>query len=116
MKSKLMSIIICFVFILSLAVCLYVSRTQMVKSDYVITNKETAIKIGKALLEEHFPDYFAYNGVILGAEETQDTWRVYNVVERSGNTNDGLPFVVLGGEVCAEFRKDGKIIKISLAD
>ena len=116
MKKELISLVIGIFVGVILCVCVFLFHNKKIRDDYIITDKETAIKIGKVLLEEHFPDSFAYNSVVLDAEETKDTWRVYNVVERSGTTEDGLLFVVYGGEISAEFQKDGKIIDISLSD
>lgn len=82
----------------------------------IVMSKETAIKIGKAILEEHYPDVFENKEIILDAIEINGNWKVYNVIEREQKTKDGKEIIIMGGEVYVEFRKDGKIIKVGLDD
>ena len=83
----------------------------------VITKKETALKIGRALLEEHFPDTFFDKEEPIDAEEKDGIWKVYNVVERGGIREDGTIWDVVGGELYVEFLKsNGEVLKIGVND
>jgi len=121
MKKGILLISICIIIALSSVALIIVFRDDNVfyisnPGDF-ITEKETAIKIGKALLEERFPDSFLNRELPLDAYEKDGIWRVHNVVERSGVTEDGLPWVSLGGELYVDFRKsDGKILGIGFTE
>jgi len=79
----------------------------------VVTQKETALKIGKALLKEHFPDYFSGSEVVIEVVEKNGTWIVYNVIDREGITVDGQTWTLDGGEIYVEFsKKNGEVIRI----
>ena len=82
----------------------------------VITQKETALKIGKALLEEHFTN-MPWNETPIDAEEKDGIWKVHNVVEQVRTTDDGKVWVSGGGELYVEFRKsNGEVLKIGVND
>lgn len=92
----------------------YVNSTE--RGD-IIKQKETALIIGRALLEEHFPDTFLNKEETLDAEENDGIWKVYNVVKREGDTEDGKTWFISGGEVYVEFRRDtGEVTKIGVND
>jgi len=79
--------------------------------------EETALKIGRALLEEHFPDTFLDKDTPIEAKELNGIWKVSNVVERESLTEDGKIMFVMGGVLYVKFRNDdGKIIKIGVDD
>lgn len=83
----------------------------------IISQKETALKIGRALLEERFPDTFLNAELVIDAEEHDGVWRVHYVIEREGKTEDGEITFVKGGEIFVEFRKsNGEILKIGVND
>ncbi|MDR2712405.1 MAG: hypothetical protein LBB91_04750 [Clostridiales bacterium] len=83
----------------------------------LIQQKETALKIGIALLEEYCPDAFSDPDITFNAEEKDGIWRVNNVFEREGITEDGQMWTIVGGEIYVEFRKDnGEIIRIGVDD
>ena len=81
-------------------------------------SKETAIKIGRALLEEHFPDTFLNNNELqVDAEEKDGIWKVFNVVERVVTMDDGQMMYIDGGELYVEFRKsNGEVLNIGIND
>ena len=82
-----------------------------------VMQKETAIKIGKAILEEHFPEAFLNRDEQLEAKDMDNRWRVYNVFEQDGITEDGEKWFRVGGFFCVEIRKStGEIISIFLGD
>jgi len=83
-----------------------------------ITNEETALRIGKAILEEHFPDMFKNNELRFVAQEKDGIWTVNNVIEdRVKELPDGTIIITLGGEVYVKFRKStGEVIKIGVND
>jgi len=81
-----------------------------------VANEEIALKIGKALLEEYFSDV-PWDETPIAAEEKNGIWTVHNVVNQPETTDDGQPFVVKGGGLYVQFRKDnGKILKIGVND
>ena len=83
----------------------------------VITQKETAIKIGRALLEERFPDSYLNGDEPLGAKLDNGIWEVYDVVEREGVTEDGQRWVMMGGVLYVKFRQDnGKVLEFGIYD
>ena len=85
--------------------------------DDVIKQKKTALKIGIALLEEYCPDAFLDPDIQFDAEEKNGIWRVNNVFEREGISEDGQMWTIDGGEIYVEFRKDnGEIIRIGVDD
>ena len=74
-----------------------------------ITSKETAIKIGRALLEEFFSDIGSET--ILEAEEKKGVWRVYSVLPKEFQ---GIGF---GGELYVMFRRNnGQVLKVGVND
>ncbi len=114
MKKRWLIICIVSIFVVAAAVIFTVSKNG---EEYnVIDSKETALKIGMALLEERFPDSFNY-GFTYDAEDLGKTWRVRNVVQTTGCTEEGTMWVTSGGVIYVEFRKrDGKVIDIGLAE
>ena len=81
-----------------------------------IEKKETALKIGRALLEEHFPDAFLNNEILVDAVENDENWMVHNI-KKPKILEDGNIRITSGGYIYVEFRKsDGKILKIGLDD
>ena len=87
------------------------------EKDDVIVCKETALKVGRALLEEHFPEAFSENDVILDAEEKDGVWRVYNVLQRQSIIDNGNIQILVGGEFYVEFYKsNGKVVNIGIND
>ena len=90
---------------------------ENVGMEDVVTQKETALKIGRALLEERFPDSFSKGDEILDAMENDGVWTVYKVVERQGLTEDGTPWILFGGVLSVEFRKStGEVLRIGVND
>lgn len=84
--------------------------------EYVMT-KDTAIKIGKILLEEQYPDIFTNNEVLIDAEEENGIWRVHNVVNNEYITEDGEFIVTQGGEIYVKLLKsNGEILEIGVND
>ena len=112
----LISVCVVVLSIISLVVVLTSGNKSGFEGD-AIMQKETALQIGRALLEEHFPDTFLNNDIPIEAEEKDGIWRVNNIVEREGVTEDGQIMIVKGGVLYVEFRKDnGKVIKIGIDD
>lgn len=114
MKKRWLIICIVSIFVVAAAVIFTVSKNG---EEYnVIDSKETALKIGMALLEERFPDSFNC-GLTFDAEDLDETWRVHNVVQSTDYTEEGTLWITSGGEIYVEFRKrDGKVIEIGLND
>ncbi len=114
MKKRWLIICIVSIFVVAVAVIFTLSKNG---EEYnVIDSKETALKIGMALLEERFPASFNY-GFTYDAEDLGKTWRVRNVVQTTGCTEEGIMRVTSGGVIYVEFRKrDGKVIDIGLAE
>ena len=82
-----------------------------------VMNKETALKIGRALLEECFPDSFANKKVELNAVEQDGIWKVYNVVERERKLWNGQTANSYGGGIYVKFREStGEVIRIGVND
>jgi len=104
-----------------------------------ILNKEEALKIGRTLLEEHFPDFFLredsdfddedmitdkkyFPELYLGKETPLDAiekdgiWIIYNIIgNRVREMENGNYITLKGGEYSIELRKiDGEILKISV--
>ena len=78
-----------------------------------VTLKNSAIKIGRAVLEEHFPEYFLDNNIELDAIEEDGIWTVYNVLETEGVTDDGKIWIAKDGGYYVQMRKsNGEIISI----
>lgn len=116
MNKKLLITVIVSAVLISAAAIILVNINSNNKQD-MITQKDTAIKIGTAILEEHFPDAFRYPDTVITAEENDGVWRVYNDIQRTGTDKDGNQYVVMGGEIYVELRKsDGKILNIGLND
>jgi len=102
--------------IVALAIILINRNTVFYRTDdkNAVPNKETAIKIGRVILEEH---YGIDKDTELDAVEENGVWRVYNVIERSGVNEDGTTWVVKGGGVYVNLRKkDGKVLLIKIND
>jgi len=98
--------------IAALAIILINRNTVFYRTDdkNAVPNKETAIKIGRVILEEH---YGIDKDTELDAVEENGVWKVYNVFERSGVNEDGSWWVVADGGKCVNLRKkDGKILLI----
>ena len=75
---------------------------------------ETAIAIGRAILEEYF---HINQETVLEAVEKDGIWTVSNVIERQGVREDGTRWVIMGGGVSVSFRRsNGEILAIELAD
>lgn len=92
------------------------SNVKSSEKEELITEKETAIKIGSALLAEHFPEYFPKIEMNITAEERDDIWKVYNVNPEI-ITDDGRIQMTKGGVIYVELRKsNGEIIKIGIDD
>jgi len=91
---------------------------ENVGMEDVITQKETALKIGRAILDEYSQIYWKRPFEDdLDAIEKDGIWTVYNVVERQGLTEDGKPWILFGGGVYVEISKsNGEIIKIGVND
>lgn len=82
-----------------------------------IMTKETALKIGRTLLEAQFPDVFLDTEVTIDAEEKDGVWRVHNVIEKEHVTEDGKIMITNGGEIYVEFLKcNGEILEIGVDD
>jgi sensor histidine kinase regulating citrate/malate metabolism len=117
MNKRILLISICAVIVFSTAVLVVVYASGNHVDAEKGGVKETALKIGRALLEEHFPDTFLDTEISLEAEEKNGIWKVHNVVEREGKAKDGKITFVKGGEVYVEFRKsNGEVIKFGLDD
>ena len=88
------------------------------KEDVIIMQKETALKIGRAVLEEYSETYWKRPfEECLDAIEKDDIWIVYNVLERQDTATDGKKNVLLGGGIYVEIRKNnGEILKIAVED
>ena len=81
----------------------------------VITQKETALKIGRAILEEHFPDSFQKGDEPLDAVENDGVWTVYNVLDRERVDDEGNTWFLMDGGVSVEFlASTGEVISINL--
>jgi len=110
MNKTFFLIIICVLIVFStISLIVVLTNRNSLKRD-VITEKETAIKIGRALLEE----YAAIDAdTVLDAVEKKGIWTVYNVFEKEGITDDGNYWEIVGGGIYVEFRKsNGKVIKM----
>jgi len=87
------------------------------KQEDVNPEKEEALKIGKALLEEHFPN-MNWDEEPIDAEEINGIWKVYNVVNREPiPLESGKSLYLLGGELYVMFRKDtGEVVRFGVND
>ena len=80
--------------------------------DAIVT-EATALKIGRALLEEYFPDYFTNEEILIEAKEENGIWKVFDSAECNGITDNGILWVSGGIEYFVAFRKDnGRVIMI----
>ena len=118
MSKKIVLISFGVIIIISIIAVIIILTSQ--KSDNkgdVITKEETALKIGRALLEEYFPDYFINEDIPIEAEEENGIWRVNNYVEHFGTREDGTFWVSGGGGLFVKFRKDnGRVLMIGIDD
>ena len=103
MNKKILLLTICIVAVVLIALVVGVFVSRNLSGD-VIKNKETALKIGDALLEERFgrsePDYNLY------VLEENEFWIVYSLPRQPEEyiTSDA------GGRAYVKFRKsDGKV-------
>ena len=113
MNKKFLLLTICIVAVALVTLILGLNF----KTDDIIPDKETAIKIGRALLEEHFPTAFSYGDVVIDAEEIGGIWKVYNVEQRHGIAEDGTMWFRVGGEISVKLRKsDGKVIEMNVSE
>ena len=113
----LASVIIILIILTIIALVLTFSISKKEYEGDAIAQKETAIKIGRALLEEYFPDYFLGKEVPIVAEERNGIWRAFNDIPRSGVNEEGTNWVLVGGGVYVEFRKStGEVIRFGLND
>lgn len=74
-----------------------------------ISDRETALKIGKAILKENYPEYF--NGYIkIDVGESNGYWKVFSVENLKG------PMLGSGG-ISVTFKKTtGEIVKLGIDD
>jgi len=115
-KKVVLIISICIVIVFSSVALIVAFVNEHNGMGDAVANKETALKIGRALLEEHFDDMH-WDDVSIDAEERNGIWKVYNVVQRKGTTADGNVWAQKGGGLYVEFRKDnGKVVKIGIND
>ena len=71
-----------------------------------IAETETALEVGRALLEERFPEISSIEGVSVNAVENRTTWRVHIVSDELKTLEDGSI------DMYVEFRKrDGRILR-----
>ena len=71
-----------------------------------IVETETALEVGRALLEERFPEISSIEGVTVNAVENRTTWRVHIVSDELKTLEDGSM------DMYVEFRKrDGRILR-----
>jgi len=119
-------VVLCSIFVIvAFFLGMYISSVESddcqsvdgIDAKAVIIQKETALKVGKALLEEHFSDEFLTEEETLVAEEKNGKWRVYTVFDGNGITDDGLFYDDVGGELYVEFHANNcKVIKIGIAE
>ena len=92
------------------------SGSEIVTIEDAIMLEETAIKIGRAILEEHFP-YQSFENETLEANINKGIWRINTTPEESGVKEDGNYWLVLGGMYYVEIRQaNGEILKIGVDD
>ena len=88
---------------------------QELEEDFEI-NKETALKIGKAVLEQCFEEQ-PWDETPINAVDKGDIWKVHNVVERYRILDDGTEEYIHGGEIYVEILKsNGEIMSIGVND
>jgi len=117
MKIKV-SVIMCSILILILGGVMMVHVGQSKSNNYevAIAKPETAIKIGKAILNEHFPQKHKYEKIDFEAMENNGVWIVKNSVASPTATENGMSIMV-GGVYYVHIRqKDGKVLKIGVND
>jgi len=89
------------------------------KCQNIQGNKLSHHCVNRALLEE-YAQVSSWSNPFeddLDAVEKNGIWRVYNVVERTGTTEDGNPWVLCGGGVYVEFRKSsGEVLRFGVDD
>lgn len=90
-------------------------NTTQLEAD-AITKKETALAIGKALLEEHFSWKLKEDwNESLEATEKDGIWVVYNVFGEPQIMEDGSYLIIKDGGVRVYFRKsDGKVLRFEM--
>lgn len=90
--------------------------------EYSIKDEQTALKYGKALLEDYFVSYYSKNKCVVRAEETENTWIIYddsmipNFRKKMEKYYPGKKITGTGGGYRVEFKKNGEIIKIGVID
>jgi len=116
MKKNILLIVLCVISLFSIIFCMtFAIRNNRVMriEGGVITQRETALTIGRALLEEHFG---LQDGIPLVVEEKSRTWIIRTMLE-DGITEDGRPFITIGSIVYVEICKDsGRTLKMGIAD
>ena len=108
--NRILSISISLVLLLSIIVLSVILITSN-NTGGAIMQEETALIIGRALLEERFPEIFSIEEVFVRAIDNNDTWKVYNVFEPR-ISEDGTVSVIFGLWVNVEFNKrDGTVLR-----
>lgn len=116
-KTGLLIIGVGAIFIVVLFIAIYLADYRGGYQGNAVADKETALKIGRALLEEHYPDDFSYPEKRIEAKEKGGIWRVYEFVDREPRVIDDVTYGTLSGEIYVEFRKrDGKVLRIGFDD
>ena len=119
MKKAIIMVCTCviIVFAVILLIIMLIYGNGKIGGEDLIQRKETALKIGVALLEENYPYAFRNPDVVFDAEEKDGIWRVNNIFESSGVNEDGTQWTIEGGVVYVEFRKDnGAVIRMGIDD
>ena len=111
--NRILSIGISLVLLLSIIVLSVIFITSNNTEDGAIMQEETALKVGRALLEERFPEIFLSDRVTVHAVENNTTWRAYielepTILEDGTRVSRGFGWLFY-----VEFRKrDGKVLRV----
>ena len=80
-----------------------------------IMNEETALKVGRAILEEHFPNIMLTDDKPLEARERNGVWHVETTYAKRGVNEEGNPWSARGSFWYVEFsKKNGEIFYIGI--
>lgn len=117
MKYKLFSSIILIILLLIILFTVGFKSAACHETDdaNMITQKETAISIGSAIIKAHFPEEFP-KIKNFDAIEKDGIWKVFSDDNVQTDEN-GTERIFYGGSLFVEFRKsNGEILKIGIDD
>ena len=118
MKMKLVLIIGSILMLTILGGIVMACSVQNKDKNYeiTITKPETAIEIGKAILNEHFPQQHKYENTNFEAKEDDGVWIINNIISPPVANENGISVTVGGGYYVHIRKSNGEVLKIGVND